>query len=218
MKILIADDHALFRQGMIYILENMDQKVETLEASTSGKAIQLAKEHPDITLALMDLRMPDMDGLDAMRLILNSVPTVPVVILTASERLTDMKQALDAGAMGYIAKSVAPAIMVGAIQLVLSGGIYIPPELMQHSRQVNMPGLSGIKLTPRQIEVLRLLVDGMANKEIARTLRLSEATVKAHVSSIFKVLDVSNRTQAALAAKKIGLGATEDNDVLPTPA
>lgn len=211
MKILIADDHALFRQGMIYILGEMDQETEVLQAPTSRQAIQLARDNPDLALILMDLRMPDMDGVDAMRVILNSVSTVPVVILTASERLADMKQALDAGAMGYVAKSVAPAIMIRALQLVLSGGLYIPPALMQYGEHTDLSGLARSRLTPRQTEVLCLLVDGQANKEIARYLKLSEATVKAHISSIFKVLNVSNRTQAALVAKKAGLGMVSEN-------
>ncbi|VAX14613.1 Two-component transcriptional response regulator, LuxR family [hydrothermal vent metagenome] len=211
MKILIADDHALFRQGMIYILGEMDQNAEIMEASTSIQAIQLAEENQDLALILMDLRMPDMDGVDAMRVILNSVSTVPVVMLTASERLADMKQALNAGAMGYIAKSVRPAIMISAIQLVLSGGLYIPPALVQYGGQTDLSGLTRSKLTPRQTEVLCLLVDGQANKEIARYLKLSEATVKAHISSIFRVLNVSNRTQAALVAKKAGFGMASEN-------
>lgn len=211
MKILIADDHALFRQGMIYILGEMDQETEVLQASTSRQAIQLARDNQDLALILMDLRMPDMDGVDAMRVILNSVSTVPVVILTASERLADMKQALDAGAMGYVAKSVAPAIMISALQLVLSGGLYIPPALVQCGEHTDLSGLARSRLTPRQTEVLCLLVDGQANKEIARYLKLSEATVKAHISSIFKVLNVSNRTQAALLAKKAGLGVVSEN-------
>ncbi len=212
MKILIADDHALFRQGMVYILAEMNQDVEILQASTSRQAIQLVEENSDLALVLMDLRMPDMDGIDAMRIISSRVATMPVVMLTASERLADMKQALDAGAMGYIAKSVLPKIMMSAIQLVLSGGVYIPPALVQNGGQMEMAAYSQVKLTPRQTEVLRLLVDGQSNKEIARNLKLSEATVKAHISSIFKVLNVSNRTQAALVAKKSGLGVSGDID------
>lgn len=204
MKILIADDHALFRQGMTYILSEMNPDVRILQAATSNQAIQVAENDPNIALILMDLWMPDMDGIDAMRVIQIKAPTIPVVILTASESLLDMKQALDAGAMGYVAKSVTASIMTSAIKLVLSGGIYIPPALVYGSSQTGMKESAHIKLTPRQTEVLRLLLDGQSNKQAARFLNLSEATVKAHISAIFKVLNVNNRTQAALAAKRAG--------------
>lgn len=204
MKILIVDDHALFRQGMIYILSEMDPEARILEASTSGLAIQIAENNPDLALILMDLSMPDMDGIETMRVIQIKVPTVPVIILTASESLLDMKQALDAGATGYVPKSVTASIMTSAIKLVLSGGIYIPPALVQGSRHNDTVKKNHIRFTPRQTEVLRLLLDGQSNKQAARFLNLSEATVKAHIAAIFKVLNVSNRTQAALAAKRAG--------------
>ena len=197
---------------MTYILGEMDSDARILEASTSSQAIRMAKDNPDLALVLMDLRMPDMDGIDAMRGILAEAPTIPVVMLTASERVSDMRQALDVGAMGYISKSVTSAIMTSAIKLVLSGGIYIPPALVQSSGHTEMRNLTHIELTPRQTEVLRLLVDGQSNKQLARYLKLSEATVKAHISAIFKVLNVSNRTQAALVAKKAGIGVAPENE------
>ncbi len=204
MKILIADDHALFRQGMTYILNEMDPDARILQASTSKQAIQLTRKDPNLSLILMDLSMPDMDGIEAMCVIQRNAPSVPVVMLTASERILDMKQALDAGAMGYVAKSVSPSIMTSAIQLVLSGGIYIPPAMVHGRFHSDSNDQTQIKFTPRQAEVLQLLLDGQSNKQAARFLNLSEATVKAHISAIFKVLNVSNRTQAALAAKRAG--------------
>lgn len=204
MKILIVDDHALFRQGMTYILSEMDPEARILEASTSSHAIQMVGKNPDLALILMDLSMPDMDGIDAMRVIQVKVPTVPVIMLTASESLLDMKQALDAGAMGYVPKSVTASIMTSAIKLVLSGGIYIPPAMVQGRRRTGMEEKTHIKFTPRQTDVLRLLLEGQSNKQAARFLNLSEATVKTHMAAIFKVLNVSNRTQAVLAAKRAG--------------
>lgn len=204
MKILIADDHALFRQGMVYILGEMNPECRIVEASTSSQAIQIAKDNPNLALILMDLNMPEMDGIDAMRVIQTKAPTVPVIILTASESLLDMRQALDAGAMGYVPKSVTAAIMTSAIKLVLSGGIYIPSAFVQGNCNTDMKQKSHIKLTPRQTDVLRLLLDGQSNKQAARFLNLSEATVKTHVAAIFKELNVSNRTQAVLVAKRAG--------------
>ncbi len=204
MNILIVDDHALFRQGMTYILNEMNPDVITLEASTSKQAIQIAQDDPNLSLILMDLSMPDMDGIDTMRVIQSKVPTIPIVMLTASESLLDMKQALDSGAMGYIAKSVTASIMISAIKLVLSGGIYIPSAMVRVNQNADIDR-SQHYLTPRQTDVLRLLLDGQSNKQAARNLNLSESTVKSHIAAIFKVLNVANRTQAALAAKKAGL-------------
>lgn len=204
MKILIVDDHALFRQGMTYILNEMNPDVSILEASTSDQAIKIAQGDPNISLILMDLSMPDMDGIDAMRVIQTKAPTIPIVMLTASESLLDMKQALDSGAMGYIAKSVTASIMISAIKLVLSGGIYIPPAMVS-VKQSAVQQRTQYQLTPRQTEVLKLLLDGQSNKQAANNLNLSESTVKAHIAAIFKVLNVANRTQAALAAKRAGL-------------
>ncbi|MDX2504292.1 MAG: response regulator transcription factor [Gammaproteobacteria bacterium] len=204
MKILIADDHALFREGLTYILSEMNKDVRVLNAATSNQAIKIAENEHDLALILMDLCMPDMDGIAAIRVIQLKAATVPIVMLTASESLHDMKQSLDAGAMGYIAKSSSASIMTSAIKLVLSGGIYIPPAMVHGHCQSGSHTQTQIKFTPRQAEVLRLLLDGQSNKQAALYLNLSEATVKAHISAIFKVLRVSNRTQAALAAKRAG--------------
>lgn len=205
MKFLLVDDHALFREGMKYMLNEMEKNALILEAATSRKAIEIAENTPDINLILMDLRMPDMDGVSAMKEILMTSPAVLIVILTASERLSDMRMSLQGGAMGYIAKSVSPDIMTCALRLVLSGGLYIPPTLITETGQSCATENTGIALTPRQTEVLKLIVEGQSNKQIAYLLKLSEATVKAHISAIFKTLNVNNRTQAASIAKKLNL-------------
>lgn len=205
LKFLLVDDHALFREGMKYMLSEMEEDALILEANTSRKAIEIAKNRPDINLILMDLNMPDMDGISAMKEILLTTPTVLIVILTASERLSDMRTSLQGGAMGYLAKSVSPDIMSSALRLVLSGGLYIPPALITQTGLSNTTVNTGATLTPRQTEVVRLIADGQSNKQIAHFLSLSEATVKVHISAIFKTLNVNNRTQAANAAKKLNL-------------
>ncbi len=205
MKFLLVDDHALFREGMKYMLNEMEKNVLILEAATSKKAIEIAENTPDINLILMDLRMPDMDGVSAMKEILMTSPAALIVVLTASERLSDMRMSLQGGAMGYIAKSVSPDIMASALRLVLSGGIYIPPTLITETGHACTTENTGIALTPRQTEVIKLIVEGQSNKQIAYLLKLSEATVKAHISAIFKSLNVNNRTQAASIAKKLNL-------------
>ncbi len=205
MKYLLADDHALFREGMKHVLASFDDSLEIIEANTSRQAIDFAKELTDITLVLMDLRMPDIDGITATKEILLYSPATLVVILTASEKLSDMRLAFQAGAMGYIEKSASPEIMQSAIGLVLSGGLYVPPVLVQETNNRSSKSDISINLTPRQEEVLKLIIDGHSNKQLAHMLDLSEATIKVHVSAIFKALNVNNRTQAAMVAQKLGI-------------
>lgn len=205
MKFLLADDHALFREGMKHILIKMEPDAEIVEASTSGEAITIALKNPDINLILLDLHMPDSNGMNALKEISSKLSTAVVVILTASERVSDMKMAMQEGAVGYIAKSMAPEIMIKALQLVLSGGIYVPPELISKSSSTVLPGHRVNRLSLRHKEIVQLLADGQSNKQIAYLLGVTEATVKTHVSAILKVLNVNNRTQAAMVAKKLKL-------------
>lgn len=197
MKILIADDHALYRKGMRELLQQLDtDDLEILETGDWGTTLAQITQHPDCALALIDLNMPGMDGFEGLKTLLERVEIVPVVMMSASESLLDMKRVLDAGAMGYIAKNESAAVMIGALRLVLAGGIYIPPQLLQSS--VRSKGLP-FGLTPRQYEVLDRLTQGKSNKGIAQQLKMSDRTVKAHVGAIFKALGVANRQQAIKA-------------------
>lgn len=207
MKILIADDHALFREGLRHVLEDLTESLMVLEAVDCQHAIQYAKENPDLDLVLLDLQMPGDDGFTALEFVTSHLPATPVVILSASDRQSDMQRSLDMGAMGFIPKNTSGSIMLSALNLVLSGGVYIPPSMINdgyhlHSTegQQNTAGL-----TPRQLEVLALVVEGNANKEIAQRLNLAEATVKMHVTAILKCLGVNNRTKAARAVEQIGI-------------
>lgn len=205
MKFLLVDDHILFREGMKHILHEMQPDVEVLEASNSTEAITMNSTVPDINLILLDLQLPDLDGLSTMKKILSTSPTSLIVILTASELLSDMRLALTSGAMGYISKNVAPGIMIRALQLVLSGGIYVPPAMITYIKNIDNQDNEKIYLTPRQTEILKLIIDGHSNKQLAVKLGLTEATIKTHVSAIFKVLKVKNRTQAAMMAQSMEL-------------
>ena len=209
MKILIADDHALFREGLRYVLAGVGDDVEILEAKDGAGALVLVAARPDLDLVLLDLAMPGMDGLAGLRALRARTPSVPVVILSASEETIDIRLALDGGAMGFIPKSSTSEVMLSALRLVLSGGVYLPPAILQRSRTGKGPvasaelTLESLGLTPRQHDVLRLLGQGKSNKEIARALVLAEGTVKLHVSAILKALDVGNRTQAVVAAARL---------------
>jgi len=207
VKILIADDHALFREGMRHVLDDLAQPLTVLEAADCQHTLQHAMQHPDLDLVLLDLCMPGEDGFTALEFFASRFPATPVVILSASDQRSDMQRALDLGAMGFIPKATSGPVMLSALNLVLSGGVYIPPSMIKNEHSP-IPG-NGHKnesgLTPRQLEVLSLLVEGGANKEIAQRLNLAEATVKMHVTAILKNLGVNNRTRAARAAEQAGI-------------
>ena len=209
MKLLLADDHALFRDGMRHVLNGLGEDVDIVEAGNCLEALALADEHETLELVLLDLDMPDMDGLNALEIFSERHPTLPVVVLSGSQDRTDMQRALDAGAMGYIPKSRTASVMLSAVRLVLSGGVYVPPELLKGEvvkDSTPAPPLSNDSgMSPRQLDVLALLVEGYPNKRIATRLGLSEATVKAHVTAVLRALNVSNRTQAVAAADRMGI-------------
>jgi DNA-binding NarL/FixJ family response regulator len=203
MKILIADDHPLFRAGIRHVLLQLADTVEIEEADDHDAAmVQLAK-HDDIALVLLDLLMPGVQGLTSLDVITKKFPALPIVIMSASEDRTEMQRSLDGGALGFIQKSATAAVMLHALRLVLAGGVYVPPALVQ-GITTNEP-IAPSKhddLTPRQSAVLSRVIEGKSNKAIATELGLTEATVKAHVTAVFKALRVSNRMQAAIAAGK----------------
>lgn len=208
MKILIVDDHALFRDGLSHVLNALEKKLSILEASDYERALIHVAENIDLDLVLLDLNMPGKDGFSALDTIAEHYPALPIIIISASNQQKDIQRALDAGAMGYIPKDTTSAIMLNAIRLVLSGGVYAPQNNTQNISQAK--DQISANLTPRQIQVLALLTQGLSNKEIARQMSLAEGTVKMHITSILKGLGVNNRTQAAMVAEKLGL-ATQDS-------
>lgn len=199
LKILHADDHALFREGMSYLLTQLDAELELLGSNTLPQALELSSAHPDLDMILLDLNMPGMNGTAALQTLWQHNPATPVVVLSGSENPRDVEASLDQGAAGYIPKSSPSKTLLNALDVVLNGGIYAP----RLPRRTN--DLPPAELTERQQQVLALLAEGWPNKLIARKLFITEATVKGHVSSILNALDVSNRTQAVAKAQTIGL-------------
>jgi two-component system nitrate/nitrite response regulator NarL len=211
MKLLVVDDHPVFRDGLAALLRQAADHTVILQAPECATALRVASEHPDLDAVFVDLMMPGMSGDLAVREFGKRRPELPVIVLSSSENPSDVRRALKAGALGYIPKSASPQTLLSALQLVLSGNIYIPP-LLAHSTQPAPdfsspqqapPGIS--QLTDRQIDVLRHLCTGLSNKEISSRLGIAEKTVKAHVAAIFKTLNVVNRTQAAHAVRASNL-------------
>lgn len=219
MKILLVDDHALFRDGLRYVLQQMDEQVTIEEAQSSSEALSIVEKAPDLDLVLLDLGLPGMDGFGVLKILRERYPGIPVVIVSASSYSQDVRRALDMGAMGFIPKSSTSQVMLSALRLVFSGGVYLPPALLEESDQLatydNSFGfrrsedtaaeLTRLGFTERQIQVLKLMAQGQSNKHIARALNVAEGTVKIHVTAILKALNVSNRSQAIIAASRLGI-------------
>jgi len=209
MKILVVDDHALIREALHGVLKKLTRDAVILEASNCAETMEAVASHPDISLILLDLNLPDRDGFSMLAELRERNPAVSVVVLSATQDRANVIKALDLGAMGYIPKSARNEVMLSALQLVFAGGIYIPPEVLvrEHlssgvGRAIVSPADLG--LTDRQLDVLALMTQGKNNKLICRMLNLAEPTVKNHVTAILKALKVTNRTEAVIAVNEMG--------------
>src|SRR3712207_4553500 len=209
VRILITDDHGVVRQGLRMFL-SLDPELEVVgEASNGGEAVAMARElEPDVVL--MDLLMPVMDGIEATKAIRAEMPDVEVIALTSVLEDASVSDAVRAGAIGYLLKNTEADELGRAIKAAADGQVQLAPEAAARlMREVRAPA-SPEALTEREIEVLKLLARGQANKQISRELFIGEKTVKAHVSSILAKLGVQSRTQAALYALRIGLVSMEE--------
>ncbi|MCK5445992.1 MAG: response regulator transcription factor [Rhodospirillaceae bacterium] len=203
MRILIADDHKLFRAGLVLVLKQLGDDLDIIEAGTGKEATQQAVSQVNLDLVLLDLDLPEGNGLEALVSIHDAKPELPVIILSAMEDQVTISRAMELGARGYIPKSASGDVMVNSLKLVLSGGVCMPPGF---GDQGNRSGASDAPtLTRRQLEVLRLMATGNSNKEIAHRLSISENTVRVHISAIISALDATNRTEAAYSAMRLGL-------------
>jgi DNA-binding NarL/FixJ family response regulator len=203
MKLLLVDDHGLFRGGLRLLLGAMQRDLDILEADSCGDALQLMQQHHDIRLCLIDLTLRGENGMSVIALLKDINPAVVTVIVSGDESPATIYAALDAGAMGYVPKSVSPEIMVQALQLVLAGGIYLPPSLIDAKRQERDAGDGSTAKFSDQ--VLQCLLRGWPNKLICRDLNISDNTLKGHLAAIYRTLDVKSRTQAVIEAGRMGL-------------
>jgi len=214
MRILIVDDHALVRRGMSYVVKEGFPDAEVVEAESSAAALEALRTGGKVDLALVDVRMPDLDGLELLRAIKGEWEEMPVIMLSTYENAPYVKRALADGAAGYLLKDATPEDLSQAINVAMSGsGNVLSPRVIQNlfedqeAANASSNGRrSEYSLTQREHDILALLAEGRSNREIAGRLYLSEKTVKAHLAAIFRKLGVTNRTQAAMMAVQMGVG------------
>ena len=223
MNVLLIDDHALFREGVALLLRPLVAELQVWEAGSLEEGLALLEQRGAPELVLMDLALPGRSGLEGIPLLRQRWPDTPVVALSSSDDKATVLQALDAGAMGFIPKTSSSALLVGALKLIMAKGIYLPPSVFLGGRGAGEPeprpvaevAVAGaaeagrrpeeLGLSGRQAEVLYLILQGKPAKVIARELNLSASTVKAHTSAVLRTLNVTTRTQAVVAAGKLGL-------------
>jgi DNA-binding NarL/FixJ family response regulator len=214
-RVLLVDDHELVRQGIAAMLHGAPDLQVVGEAKTGREALEAARrELPDVVL--MDVRMPDMDGLEATKRIKEERPRTAVIMLTMHDNPTYLRDAVRAGAAGYLLKDVSKDELVDAVKQVATGGAFIESQMLKGMLSEMKPtaptGAGGVakNLTKREREILALVAEGMSNREIAEKLVLSPETVKSHVAAILEKLNVSDRTQAAIYAVRNGLVETSN--------
>ena len=219
LKILIADDHPLFREGLSRLVTELDPETQVVEAGDFPEAVKAARGEGPFNLVLTDLKMPGMDEFAGVRALREAAPSVPIVVVSGFETRANLERALEAGAQGFLPKTAPPSVMLNALRLVMLGEIYVPPSLFSSQagpREMASANLDSTRsamearaniemLTQRQLGVLALIGQGMSNRDIADRLNISEGTVKVHVGAILKTLGVNNRTQAALLATELGI-------------
>ena len=220
MKVLLVDDHPLILAALQAVIRGLGDDVSVVGAPSATAARAALEADPEHDLVLLDLHLGDANGFDLLAELRANYPAVPVVIVSASDRASDVIQAIDLGAMGFVPKRASNDVLFEALRLVMQGGIYVPPMSMglpgprdgdtapngpDHVRASSGDGdlLAGIGLTPRQNDVLGLLLQGKPNKLIARELGLSVETVKDHVAAVLRALNVGTRTQAVLAVGQL---------------
>lgn len=235
MRVLLVDDHPLILSALRSVIEGLGDDVEVVGVGSAAEARQTLKEDAGFDLALLDLQLGDANGFDLLADMRQAYPALPVVVISASDRSSDVIRAIDMGAMGFVPKRASNDQLYEALRTVMSGGVYVPPMTMgfdvpppepapvqpalqavsahaARSDYQTPPSLATLGLTPRQTDVLALLLQGKPNKLIARELNLSVETVKDHVAAVLRALGVSSRTQAVLAVSQM----TQQQGVFPS--
>lgn len=229
MKVLLVDDHTLVRRGIGHVVRDSFPDAQIFEASTAAEALQLVTTEA-LDIALMDVRLSEQgdNGIDLLRQIRVTFPDLPVIMLTTYDHANYARRALAEGASGYMLKDSDPADLAQAISVALSGGgNVLSPQVIANlfeesatkvgpnaENDASRQGAPAVNLTPREIDILELVTEGLSNRDVAKRLSLAEKTVKAHLAAIFRKLGVTNRTQAAMAGLAMGIGQSDS----PAPA
>lgn len=230
MKVLLIDDHPLILSALKTVIQGLGDDVTVSGVGSAAEARAALKADADFDLVLLDLQLGDANGFDVLAELRSHYPALPVVVVSASDRTSDVIRSIDMGAMGFVPKRASNDTLFEALRLVMSGGIYVPPMTMgvdsaapaqpdpdttipgymkvvgaqaAHSGYQTTPTLAQLGLTPRQTDVLALLLQGKPNKLIARELNLSVETIKDHVAAVLRALGVNSRTQAVLAVSQM---------------
>ena len=218
MRVLIADDHELFLKGLEFILHENYSDIELVFAHSYTDIFNILQKDKQFTLLMTDLAMPGANWLQGIEHIHKDLPETPIIILSAVFEKDVVQKTIEIGAAGYIPKTSPNAVIISAVNLVLSGGVYIPPELLNGTKESEFDLLKQteenakkknpaekLDMSPRQIDVLRLMGKGLSNKQIAFDLGITEGTVKLYVTAILKILNVYNRVSAVNEARRRGL-------------
>lgn len=217
LKILLIEDHALVREGMAQLVRQLEDDVEVLEAATADAGTAVLEQMPELDLVVLDLSLPGMDGLSWLKIARRRFPAVPVVVVSAHDDSETVRKVMRDGASGFVAKASPTDRLLDSLRRVLEGEIVEPSKSPVYPMGIDHPGeaparpgatrnrASDLGLSPRQTEVLQLLAKGKTNGEIGQLLGLTEGTVKIHVTAVFKALNVKNRTQALMAAKRLNI-------------
>jgi DNA-binding NarL/FixJ family response regulator len=241
MKVLLVDDHPLILSALQTVIKGLGDDVAVLGARSAAEARAALKKEADFDLVLLDLSLGDADGFEVLTEFRAAYPALPVVVVSASDRTADVIRAIDLGAMGFVPKRSSNEMLFDALRMVMSGGLYVPPMMLgldapppegdtvpdvmrpvgtQASQATHQKGpqtLDAVGLTPRQSDVLGLLLQGKPNKLIARELNVSVETVKDHVAAVLRALGVSSRTQAVLAVSQMQQQAAQTSRQTPPP-
>lgn len=213
LKLLVIEDHALVREGLVQVLHQLEKDVEVFEAGECDTALAVLEAEQEFDLVLLDIALPGVDGLACLNIFRSRFPSTPVVVVSAYDDAHTVNRALKHGASGFIPKAYSTERLLAAIRQVLTGSIHTPEQLMPinlapdlaPAPAVQQAPASEFGLTERQGEVLGLMSKGKSNRDIATLLGLSEGTVKIHITAIFKALGVSSRTQALVAVARLGI-------------
>ncbi len=206
MHVLLVDDHEMFRQGMRFLLSDLNEEINFTDAGDCEEAL-VVLEDASVDLALLDLNMPGTDGLTALQKIREAHPAVQIAVLSGMDDPDIIRDAIDQGASGFVPKASSSEVLVAALKLILAGGVYLPQAALNASTE-RAPVSDSPRtdlLSARQTDVLLKAIQGKPNKVIAREMNIAEGTVKTHLSAAFKALGVHNRTEAVFAAAKLGL-------------